>query len=83
MDGPPLSAGRKLLFAAIATLIVLAGCEAALRVRAWVRYGSPSTGVRNPMLTYDRDAELYVEMASEVGMSLDIENVALVQVQKN
>jgi lysophospholipase L1-like esterase len=60
MNGPQLSTGRKLLFAAFATLIVLAGCEAALRVRAWVRYGSPSTGVRDPMLTYDRDADLYV-----------------------
>jgi len=57
---PELSTARKLLFAAVVTALMLGACEAALRVRAWVRYGSPSTGVRDPMLTYDRDADLYV-----------------------
>ena len=59
-DGPQLSTGRKVLFAGITILLVLVACEAALRVRAWIRYGSPSTGVRDPMLTYDPDADLYV-----------------------
>ena len=55
-----LSTARKLLFAAVVTALMLGTCEAALRVRAWIKYGSPSTGVRNPMLTYDRDADVYV-----------------------
>jgi hypothetical protein len=34
-------------------LIVLIGCEAAVRVRAWIRYGSAASNVRDPMMTYD------------------------------
>jgi lysophospholipase L1-like esterase len=52
--------GRKVLYAAVMTLVVLMAGEAVLRERAWMRYGSPSTGVRDPMLIYDREAELYV-----------------------
>jgi lysophospholipase L1-like esterase len=59
-DRSELSTTRKLLFAAVATALVLGACEAGLRVRAWMRYGSASAGVRDPMLTFDRDAGVYV-----------------------
>jgi lysophospholipase L1-like esterase len=58
--GPELSTRRKALFAAVATLVVLVACEGALRARAWIKYGSPSTGVRDPMLVYDEAAGIYV-----------------------
>ena len=51
---------RKLLYTGIVALLSLLACEGALRVRAWIRYGSPSTGVRDPMLVYDREADLLV-----------------------
>jgi len=52
--------GRKILYASILALVALVLCEGALRVRSWMRYGSAATGVRDPMLVYDRDADLYV-----------------------
>ena len=54
-DLPPIPAGRK-LYAGVMILLVLMAGEAALRVRAWIRYGSPATGVRDPMLQYDLQA---------------------------
>lgn len=51
---------RKIAYAAALVMVLLVACEGALRVRQWMRYGSPSTGVRDPMLVYDRDADLYV-----------------------
>lgn len=59
-DRIELSTGRKLLFAAFAVLVVLAACEGALRARAWIRYGSPSAAVRDPMLAYDPEAGVFV-----------------------
>ncbi len=55
-----ISLARKILFAGVLVAIVLVVCEGGLRVRAWIKYGSPSTGVRDPMLVYDRDADLNV-----------------------
>lgn len=55
-----LSTGRKLLFAGVATLLVLTACEGLLRTRAWIRYGSPSAAVRDPMLTFDPEAGVFV-----------------------
>jgi hypothetical protein len=52
--------GRKAAYATVLLLALLLACESALRVRQWIRYGSPATGVRDPMLVYDRDADLYV-----------------------
>src|SRR5437868_674446 len=51
---------RKVLYLAVLMLMLFAVCEATLRVRQWVRYGSMATSVRDPMLVYDRDADLYV-----------------------
>jgi len=50
---------RKFLYAGVLLTVLLLFCEGALRVRAWVKYGSPSTGVRDPMLTYDPAAGIY------------------------
>ncbi|HUL71523.1 MAG TPA: SGNH/GDSL hydrolase family protein [Vicinamibacterales bacterium] len=60
--GAPVTipARRKLLYAFVLVVLALLLCEGALRVRAWIRYGSAATGVRDPMLVYDRDADLYV-----------------------
>jgi hypothetical protein len=51
---------RKIAYLLVLVMAVLIACEGALRARAWMRYGSPSTGVRDPMLVYDREAGLYV-----------------------
>jgi lysophospholipase L1-like esterase len=51
---------HKVAYAVVVTLAVLLACEGALRLRAWVRYGSASTVVRDPMLIYDQNAGLYV-----------------------
>jgi lysophospholipase L1-like esterase len=60
VPSPRIPIERKIIYATFVTIVVLMVCESALRVRAWIRYGSPSTGVRDPMLVYDRDADLYV-----------------------
>src|SRR5215471_14095847 len=52
--------GKKLLFSAILLFAALGVCEAALRVRAWMKYGSAATSVRDPMLVYDAAADLYL-----------------------
>jgi lysophospholipase L1-like esterase len=52
--------GKKLLFSAILLFAALGVCEAALRVRAWLKYGSAATSVRDPMLMYDAEADLQV-----------------------
>jgi len=51
---------RKLLYLGVIIALVLLVCEVGLRARAWIRYGSPATGVRDPMLTYDPVADLQV-----------------------
>jgi hypothetical protein len=62
-DLPSIPTSRKLLYAAVMILLVLMAGEAALRVRAWIRYGSPATGVRDPMLEYDKDADVFLPRA--------------------
>ena len=51
---------RKIAYAALVTLVLIGGLELALRARAWIRYGSFATSVRDPMLVYDREAGLFV-----------------------
>jgi lysophospholipase L1-like esterase len=57
---PAISTARKILYTAIVLGAVLGVCEAALRVRAWIRYGGWGATVRDPMLTYDPGADLFV-----------------------
>jgi lysophospholipase L1-like esterase len=52
--------GRKILYLGILVLVLLVVCEAGLRARAWIRYGTASSSVRDPMLTYDAAADLYI-----------------------
>lgn len=78
MSNPPeihLSTGRKLAYVAILLALMLGLAEGGLRVRQWVRYGSPSTGVRDPMLVFDADAGIYVPRPGYVarGGKIDIE----------
>src|SRR4030095_3803232 len=51
---------RKLLYMAVVVAVLLIACEGALRARAWIKYGTAAAGVRDPMLTYDPAAGLYV-----------------------
>ena len=51
---------RKLLYLAVLLLLLVGVCEVGLRARQWVRYGSFSASVRDPMLQYDPQADLLV-----------------------
>jgi len=51
---------RKLLYASVLFALALVVCEAALRVRATIRYGSASSGLRDAMTVYDAAADLNV-----------------------
>ena len=51
---------RKLLYLGVIVALALVAGECGLRVRQWIRFGSPATGVRSQMLTYDPAADLYV-----------------------
>ena len=51
---------RKILYLGIVVVAVLGCCEAAIRVRAWMKYGSSSTAVRDPMLLHDDVAGIWV-----------------------
>src|SRR5687768_5220954 len=55
-----LTTGKKLVFSSVLVVALLLACEAAVRVRAWMRYGSTSASVRDPMLVYDEKADLHV-----------------------
>ncbi len=59
-NGPQLSTARKLTYSALIMVLALGGLEAAVRARAWIKYGSPGASVRDPMLTYDPQADLLV-----------------------
>jgi lysophospholipase L1-like esterase len=53
VTSPPrrtLSTGRKVLFSAVLLLVMLVALEAAVRVRAWIRYGSAESGMTDAML---------------------------------
>jgi lysophospholipase L1-like esterase len=58
-DRPPIPLRRKLLYVGFVTLVMLGLAEAALRARAWVKYGGTAS-VRDPMLTFDETAGIYV-----------------------
>jgi lysophospholipase L1-like esterase len=51
---------RKVVYTLLLVLLLLGLCEAGLRVRAWLKYGSASTGITDDMLVYDRELELRV-----------------------
>src|SRR5580765_163027 len=55
-----IPARRKFLYASVLAVLALLACEGALRVRAKIKYGAAATGVRDPMVQYDREAELNV-----------------------
>src|SRR5688572_28114679 len=55
-----LTTSKKLVFSSVLVVALLLACEAAVRVRAWMRYGSTSASVRDPMLVYDEKADLHV-----------------------
>jgi hypothetical protein len=52
---PPrtISRGRRVLFTAVLLIAVLAFCEAAVRARAWIKYGTSQSGVSAEMLAFD------------------------------
>jgi len=51
---------RKLLYMSVVVFVLLGLCEGGLRLRAWMKYGSAATGLRDPMLVYDSSADLMV-----------------------
>jgi len=55
-----IPARRKFLYAGVLAVLALLACEGALRVRARIKYGAAATGVRDPMVQYDREADLNV-----------------------
>ena len=59
MDARQIPLRRKLLYMGVMVVMLLGLCEAGLRIRAWMKYGS-AIGVRDPMLTYLPEADLYV-----------------------
>jgi GDSL-like Lipase/Acylhydrolase family len=50
---------RKVLYAGVLLCLLFLLCEGGLRLRAWMKYGSPATGVRDPMIVYDAVAGIY------------------------
>lgn len=60
----PLSFGRKLLFSSICLLLALLVCEAAVRARAYLRYGKArSNGVVDSLLVFDESLGLRIPRA--------------------
>jgi hypothetical protein len=60
VNAPSIPLRRKLLYTSVVAVVLLAVCEAGLRVRAWMRYGSSAAGVREPMLVYSPEVDLHV-----------------------
>jgi hypothetical protein len=58
--GIRIPARRKFLYACVLALLALLACEGLLRVRARIKYGTAATAVRDPMVEYDREAQLNV-----------------------
>jgi len=58
-DRAPIPLRRKLLYLCFVTLVMLGLAEAGLRARAWFKYGGTAS-VRDPMLTFDQVAGIYV-----------------------
>jgi hypothetical protein len=55
-----ISWSRKLLFIGVVAGLTLGLCEAALRLRAWLRFGTAATEIRDAMLVRDEEAGLWV-----------------------
>src|SRR5215467_9301036 len=55
-----ISAYRKALYLSVLMVTLLGICEVGLRARQWLRYGSFSASVRDPMLEYDPQAGILV-----------------------
>jgi len=51
---------RKVLFLAVLLLMLIGLCEAGLRARQWLRYGTFAASMRDPMLVHDKEADLLV-----------------------
>src|SRR5262245_5540395 len=51
---------RKVIYLAVLMLVLVGLCESGLRARQWVRYGSFSASVRDPMLLHDPASDLLV-----------------------
>jgi len=51
---------RKVLFLAVLLLMLIGLCEAGLRARQWLRYGTFAASMRDPMLVHDKQADLLV-----------------------
>ena len=51
---------RKVLFLAVLLLMLVGLCEAGLRARQWLRYGTFAASMRDPMLVHDKEADLLV-----------------------
>jgi lysophospholipase L1-like esterase len=62
MAGPPVSipTHRKVAYLAVLVFVLFGICEVGLRARQWVRYGSFSASVRDPMLVHDPQADILV-----------------------
>ena len=56
---PRIPARRKILYALVLLGMLLLLCETGLRVRAWMKYGSPAAGVRDSLLKYDPSIGIY------------------------
>jgi lysophospholipase L1-like esterase len=54
-----IPAWRKAIYLVILLALPLALAEAAVRVRAWVKYGNASPGTADPMRTYNAEWDLY------------------------
>ncbi|MEX2285788.1 MAG: SGNH/GDSL hydrolase family protein [Planctomycetaceae bacterium] len=69
-----ISKKRKLLYLAIVVLLMLLACESALRVRAWMKYGSPTASVTGSMIVYDADLDLRIPRPGyeQVGQNISI-----------
>jgi hypothetical protein len=68
---------RKLLLSATALVVALVVCEAAIRVRAWLRYGETGTGIADGALVYDEQLKQrvprpgYTNKAQKVSLSIN------------
>jgi lysophospholipase L1-like esterase len=60
IDSMAIPRHRKVLYLCVMVLFLFAICEGGLRFRAWLKYGSAATSVRDPMLVRDDAAGLWV-----------------------
>src|SRR5262249_28369467 len=60
VETPHIPVGRKVLYSVSLALVALLLGEAGLRVRQVLHYGALATNVRDSMLVYDRQSDLFV-----------------------